>query len=705
MSHKKAFSRYTKKILEHRLFAALVIAGANFLLFGWIVSSGFLYSWNFRLTDALYTTENKTSSDIVIVAIDDKSLERKEDGGLGRWQEWGRDYHATVIQNLLDAGAAVVGVDILFLEPSADQAADQELAKVVTGSDKVILASTFDSDRQLYVKPLGSFYGEDESKIGSIKQPVDVDNIVRHAFLYLPFENKFYESFDIKIVKNFLGEPAADTLSELPIEGDQYVVTKNKIRLPFDLARVIPPIKVPITENNLMYINFFGSPFSYRQISYADIYHQNFKPEEVKDKIILIGEMGATGLHDVQYTPVSRGVEMPGVEIHANNIQTLLTGKFLRTQDLRKQIVSIGIVNVFTTILFLMVPVLFSTLILVLGTFVFVVMAVIAFNTGLLVSMFYIPLSYITVYIFAILYKYLVEARGRKYLKSAFSHYVSEQLVEKIIKDPDLLQLGGAKRELTIMFSDLQGFTSLSEKLLPEALISMLNQYLSDMTSIVFHHRGTLDKYIGDAIMAFWGAPLEDKEHAYHACLTALEMQHRMKEIHVRFKQELDIELYVRIGINTGEAIVGNVGSNVRFDYTVIGDSVNLSSRLEGANKQYHTFIMVSENTYNPVKDRFEFRELDYIKVKGKTKPVRIFELVDKKGHVDVQKQSVINHFHKGLHLYRDQHWEKAMAAFKEALAIDPTDGPSQVYMERCEYYKKEPPPEDWDGSFEMKTK
>jgi adenylate cyclase len=402
---------------------------------------------------------------------------------------------------------------------------------------------------------------------------------------------------------------------------------------------------------------------------------------------------------------VSKGIEMPGVEIHANTIQTLLERKFLRTQDIKKQVFSIGVVNLFTTILFLMIPVWFSTLILLVGTFLFVVMAVIAFNNGLLVNLFYIPLSYVFIYIFALIYKYLIESRQRKYLKKAFSHYVSAQLVDNIIQDSAALELGGTKKEISVLFSDIQGFTNLSEKLKPEEVVAMLNSYLEDMTKIVFENKGTLDKYIGDAIMAFWGAPLPDPEHAYHACLTAMNMQEKMEMIRQKFLKENGIELRIRIGINSGDVIVGNVGSKIRFDYTVIGDNVNLASRLEGANKIYGTSIMISESTYRQVQDKFEFRELDIIRVKGKQQPVKIYELVDHKGHVDVQGPVVLEKFQEALLFYRGRKWGSAIKLFQEVLEIDPQDGPSQTYIDRCLYFEKNQPVKDWDGIFEMKTK
>lgn len=702
---KKVFTKKNLgKFIQYRIVAVIIIAAINFLIFNSIVHSGFLYSWNFRLTDSLYTTENQASPDIIVVAIDEKSLLDKSEGGLGRWQEWTRDYYAQTLDHLVQAGASVVGVDVLFLDYSQNQQGDNQLSETIKKSDNIIIASKYDFDRSLYLKPRELFYGGDESKIAPINIPIDVDNIARRMFLYLSDGNTYHESFDVRLVKKFLGEPF-DPDQKLPLENEQYAITQNRVRLPSDLNRSYPPITAPVVEGSSMYVNFFGPPFSFQKISLVDVYNNDFDPNLVKNKIILIGEMGATGLRDVQYTPVSRGIEMPGVEIHANTIQTMLTGKFLQTQDIKRQLISIGLINVFSAALFVIVPILASTLILILGTFFFVVSSILAFDRGILVNMFYIPLSYLLVYLMALIYKYFIESSKKRYLKSAFSHYVSGHLVEKIMKDHDLLQLGGARRELSILFSDIQGFTSLSEKMGPEELVSMLNEYLTQMTNIVFENKGTLDKYIGDAIMAFWGAPVDDQDHAYHACATALQMKKEMERIHERFLREKNIDLNIRIGINTGEVIVGNVGSNVRFDYTVIGDHVNLASRLEGANKQYHSWIMVSENTYQPVHDRFEFRELDIIQVKGKLKPIKVYELMAAKGKLPEMKQKALDLFHKGLSLYREQKWEVAIGVFKEVLAIEPNDGPSHTYIERCEYFKKDNPHHDWNGIFEMKTK
>ena len=370
-----------------------------------------------------------------------------------------------------------------------------------------------------------------------------------------------------------------------------------------------------------------------------------------------------------------------------------------------KEIISIVIANAVVGLLCILLPISFGILLLILVLIGWLVFAVVNFGQGFIISLFYALLSALFVYVLVIIYKYLIESRQRKFIKSAFSRYVSRDLVEQITKDPDVLKLGGERRELSILFADLQGFTSLSEKLKAEEVVNILNDYLDDMTNMIFDHQGTLDKYIGDAVMAFWNAPLRDEKHAYHACLTAIEMSKRMREINIRYRKEMDIDLQMRIGVNTGEAVVGNIGAKARFDYTVIGDNVNLASRLEGVNKTYGTYTIISEKTYKRVKDKFEVRELDDIKVKGKQEPIKIFHLVDKKGALEVQGQTIINLFKKGRDLYLRQEWEKAKEVFQEILEIDAEDGPSKTYIERCDYFMKRSPGEGWDGVFEMKTK
>jgi adenylate cyclase len=295
-------------------------------------------------------------------------------------------------------------------------------------------------------------------------------------------------------------------------------------------------------------------------------------------------------------------------------------------------------------------------------------------------------------------YRNLVEEKKSRFLHKAFSSYISPELVSEIVKNPELLKLGGEKREITMLFSDIRGFTTVSEKVPPEAIVKILNGYLGPMTNIVLNHKGTLDKYMGDAIMAIYNAPLEIKNHPLLACKTAIDMMEALKNVNKGFKEVGFPEIDIGIGINTGEAIVGNMGTNVRFDYTAIGDVVNLSSRLEGLNKQYHTHIIVSESTKEKTDKNFRFRELDKIKVKGKEVPVAIYEL-DK-----ALDNKLIDRFAEALAFYRSNNFTEALALFV-TLEKEYNDKVSLVFSERCREFLKNPPSPDWDGVYVAKTK
>ena len=267
-------------------------------------------------------------------------------------------------------------------------------------------------------------------------------------------------------------------------------------------------------------------------------------------------------------------------------------------------------------------------------------------------------------------------------------------MVEQILKKPEMLKLGGARRDVTVFFSDIAGFTTISEKMDPEPLVRFLNIYLGAMTNIILGRQGTLDKYEGDAIMAFWGAPISQEDHAVRACNAALECQKKLGELRLDWERQNLPPFRVRIGLNSGEAIAGNMGSESRFDYTVMGDNVNLASRLEGINKQYGTELMVSEATRTLIGDDFVCRELDLIRVKGKDKPVRIFELVGKKDEVAPEMVQKIGVFQKALEFYRSKNFMAAIEKFK-TIANDP---PSGVFAHRCEVFIQNPPAADWDG-------
>jgi len=303
-------------------------------------------------------------------------------------------------------------------------------------------------------------------------------------------------------------------------------------------------------------------------------------------------------------------------------------------------------------------------------------------------------------------YQYLTERRQKTMIKGMFSQYLNPSVVNELIAHPEKLRLGGEKKELTVFFSDIAGFTNFSEKLDPVELVHLLNEYLSEMTDIILRHDGTLDKYVGDAVMAIWGAPVELPNNALNACRAALQMQTATHRIAERWKDEGKPELVVRMGLNTDRMVVGNVGGSSRFDYTVIGDAVNLGSRLEGANKTYGTQIMISERTYELVKEEMLCRELDLIRVKGKSQPIRVFELVGAAASfTDTARLEMLAAYRRGLDLYHARRFADAMHQFYQALQTDPDDGPSNLYFERSQRFMKSPPPEDWNGVYEMKSK
>ncbi|HJW29752.1 MAG TPA: adenylate/guanylate cyclase domain-containing protein, partial [Saprospiraceae bacterium] len=312
----------------------------------------------------------------------------------------------------------------------------------------------------------------------------------------------------------------------------------------------------------------------------------------------------------------------------------------------------------------------------------------------------------IVCYIGSTVYNYVAERRQKILIKGMFSRYVNPSVVDELVAHPEKLRLGGERKELTVLFSDIEKFTGMAEKMMPEQLVAILNEYLSVMTDIIISNDGTLDKYQGDAIIAFWGAPIPQADHALRACQAALAMQRALREMRERWQQEQKPLLNVRIGISTGEMIVGNMGGQDRFDYTVIGDSVNLGARLEGANKQYRTQTMISEGTYRFVQRHVVVRELDLLVVAGKTEPIRVYELIglinDDISHTNWK---FVEQYTQGLALYRQRRWNEAVAQFEQALEYWPNDYPTQMYIERSHMYRATPPPDDWNGVFVLRVK
>jgi adenylate cyclase len=647
-----------KNKLAKTLFVLLIISAVVSLL----MVAGFLGTWETRISDAFYSPTN-TLDDIVIVAIDDDSLEE-----LGLLP-WPRGYYAKVIDQL--SQSSVIGIDIIFdLETNAEN--DTALADSIKNGNVVLgmeyTSFTFIND-QLYgeslLKPnavLGTLGSEFETGFVNLYQ--DSDGVVRSFTPHITGIED-HDHFSTVIVEEFTG-----------------------ITPEFDRPRML--------------INFFAEPGGYNYISFSDVYYNRTNPAYFDGKIVLIGVTSPIE-HDDYTVPISNQ-DMPGVEIHANLVQSILTKDYIYYQD---DISAIGIIFLFgllTGLLLFKFRIHIATILLIIIAIIYVFASIYIFDTGIIMKILYPILSISMVSFALVVVYYRTEERSRKWITSIFGKYVSPVVIDNLIKNPKMINLGGEKRNITIFFSDIRGFTSISEKLIPEELVHLLNEYLTEMTSIIIKDEGLVDKYMGDAIMAFWGAPLEQPNHAEKACSSSLEMMEKLREFQKKWKKEGIPSINIGIGLNSGDAIVGNMGSSSRFDYTAMGDNVNLASRMEGLNKIYGTNIVITENTQKVVKDKFETRKLDAVRVKGKKKPILIYELVSEKGKLNKKQGDFIKHYEEGLKLYFEKKWKLAIKSFQTAIKIM-DDVASNELIKRCQEFSKKQPSKDWDGVWEMKTK
>ncbi|OVE75144.1 hypothetical protein BVX97_05510 [bacterium E08(2017)] len=427
-------------------------------------------------------------------------------------------------------------------------------------------------------------------------------------------------------------------------------------------------------------------------------------PWDLKGKFLFLG-LTATATHDFNPMPfVSR---YPMVGLHVNALNTVLTGLHIRQTSLLQDFLIVLGLPILVVIMTPRHRPLAGAILqfLLFGAYLFA--NINAFNVwGWRLPMIAPLLSLVMTYLAIVIYRFVLEQREKRKIRSVFSTYMSASVVEQVLNNPEMLKLGGQRKNMTVFFCDVAGFTSISEQLSSEELVSLLNEFLEDMTNIIFKHRGTLDKYEGDAIMAFWNAPMDLSGHEYLACCAALDcIKHLRDVLHPRWERSGRPLLDMRIGINSGEMIVGNMGSKTRMDYTVMGDAVNLGARLESANKFYGTKIMISESTMSKVKDRMVCRELDAIRVKGRTHPERVYEIIGRNSDVADDERKKIELFSDGLKFYQNREWDKGIESFKQVLSVDPDDGPAKTYMERCDFYNEKPPPDDWDGVWTMREK
>ncbi len=537
----------------------------------------------------------------------------------------------------------------------------------------------------------------DTSWTGFFNAPPDNDGVVRRTTLVLPYgrsekpeEWDLYPSLSLMSARAFLGPEAAKT--------ELYYGPVGIAEIRLGSASTIHP-----DGRGQIMINYQGPWGAFRHYSIVDVLRKNFPPGAFEGKVVLVGAT-ATGIGDLRATPFG-GTNFPGVEIHANVIDNILNDRFLKRGSKQALVDALLIVAFGIPLgiwMALVAPRWMWFGMALIGPLVAVDYS--AFLHGWWLN-FTVPAITLTSNVVLVsLYRALIEDREKRRVRAEFTQFVSPEVVRRLLVNPELVK--PRKTEITIMFTDIRGFTTISEKIDAQELANFLNLYLSDMSRIVFNRQGTLDKFIGDAVMAFWGAPFEEPGHAARSCESALDMMKRVSELQKQWETEGKPRLDIGIGLNTGVASVGKMGSLSRAAYTALGDSVNLASRLEGLNKDYGTHILANESTYENVKDSgFIFRELDLIRVKGKLQPVTIYELIGRNGDTTPQTSELLSRFAAARSLYRARSWEKAQQAFQSILETWPSDGPSRTYWKRCQEYLFDEPPLNWDGVFTMDHK
>jgi adenylate cyclase len=636
---------------------------------------------------------------VTIAAIDERSLAE-----LGRWP-WSRVTLSTLVDRLEEAGARVIAFDVFFTEPES-RVADERLARAVGSGRRVVLSTVFlldraearqvgaervESARQAITRhaieevPHHGAHGEFPMEVphgvlanipllqrsaayaGHINVVPDRDGTVRRVPLVHRYDGRYYPSFSVQIARALLGA------QRLALHTEPYGITGLEIG----------GHHVPTDEQGRLLVRYRGPKQTFTTISIADILGGRADPALLRDRAVLIGATAA-GIGDIRVTPY--GSAFPGVEVHANVIEDLLAGGLLRRPDW-PEFVDVGILIGLGLALAWLLPRagVRGGALLALGVLAgYLLLAQQLFQVqGLWLNVVYPTLLVAALFASTTLVQYFFAESEKRYLRTAFQHYLPATVINEIVADAGKLRLGGEKRELTVLFSDIRGFTSMSETLAPEDLVKFLNIYFTAMTQKVFDHKGSLDKYIGDAVMAVFGAPIADPQHARGACRAALDMIGALKELEGEWQRIglPSLRVDIGIGISTGPMIVGNMGSVDRFNYTVTGDAVNLASRIESLNKTYGTSILVSEYTYEQAKDELpRAREIDRVQVRGREQYVRLYELIPEGRYASLDW---LGEFAEAYRLMREGDVARAADRF-EALHARVADPVSAYHAQAC---------------------
>ena len=700
----------------------------------------YLYDVRLRLT-----MPDTLDHSVVIVDIDEKSL-----GEIGRWP-WGRNVLAELVRRLTDDyKVAVVGFDVVFAEPDEssglkvlEEIGRQQMKgeaayqKVLSGLRKsldydqlfaetlrgrpVVLGYYFSGANRAQqtgalpppVFPAGSFAGapipfvswdgfggnlpefqQAAASGGHFNPLVDFDGSSRRVPLVVSFEGGYYEALSVAVLRTALGN--GELRAGIP-PGEKMIEWLDVVSERGDL-------RIPVDENVSALIPYRGREHSFSYVSAVDVINGHISPDQLNGRIVLVGTT-APGLMDLRSTPV--GAAYPGVEVHANLIAGMLSGTIKEKPGyvLAVEVVQLLLFGGLLASLLPLLSPLRASLLTLVTMFATLGLSLWLWSAANLV----LPLAssvllILLLYALNMSWGYFLESRAKRQFTELFGQYVPPELVDEMAKNPESYTMEGRTEELTVLFSDIRNFTSLSEGMDPKELTRLMNEYLGAMTDVIRQQRGTLDKYIGDAIMAFWGAPVGDPDNARHAVLTALAMQDALKGLVEPFRLRGWPELKIGIGVNTGVMTVGDMGSPVRKAYTVMGDAVNLASRLEGITKEYSVGIVVGEATRDLVPD-ITFRELDRVKVKGKDEPVAIYEPLGITAELSGATLDELKLWQHALRLYRARQWDQAELQLYNLQQQAPQSRLYSLYAERVALLRNAPPDAAWDGVTIYQTK
>ncbi|MHB1174754.1 MAG: CHASE2 domain-containing protein [Sulfuriferula sp.] len=728
---KRAFPRIVVSLLI-TLLLVLAIQGS--------VRLGFLdrlEAWAYD-TRLQLTMPHTVDPRVVIVNIDEKSLKQ-----IGRWP-WGRDKLAELTTRLFEHySVAAVGYDVVFAEPDTSSGLpaleklsatrfkhDQSFAHALKNArplldyDGRFAASLHSGPTVLgyYFTPYpgtsgvlpkpafapGAMAGQDKGFInnqgyggnlsalqanaagaGFFNMLADFDGVTRRMLMLQKYQGADYEALSLATLLTAFGSPLS--YERVADAGSHYT----------HLALVADGLRVPVDSQAAVYVPYRAYP-GYRYYSAADILAQRIPAGELENAIVLVGTT-APGLLDLRVTPVARSY--PGVEIHANLISGILDDTIRYTPGYARDL-TMAILGVLGVLLALILP----RLTPLRGAILSLILAglMVAGNYWAWQHRLVLPLAAPLVLILGLMllnmaWGFFSETRARRQITGLFGQYVPPDLVEEMSQDPSRFNMHSESKELSILFSDVRGFTTISETLAPQQLSDLLNEFLGAMTQVIHQRMGTIDKYMGDCIMAFWGAPMDNPNHARDAVLAGMEMQAALTELNKTFAAKGWPELHVGVGINTGRVSVGNMGSKFRIAYTVMGDVVNLASRLEGITKFYMAPVVVGEGTRAALPD-MEFIELDLVRVKGKELPVAIFQPLGLQGEVDAATLAAAQRFAGALAAYRAQRWDEAETLLS-ALQAETPSKLYTLYIERLTHLRDNPPGEDWDGVWIYESK